>query len=225
MSTPENELLDLAHWRPFEYFIGGDPTRVVSMEVRRMNPTAAAPFKRALKKARDAYNGVLPRAELERLRKVAKAGAADLEALRASAEGDDEKLRACVALAESLIKEAQEMQRRDADAQGAFFEAFPEDVLRRTFERGVRKVSMTVDGRAITDSREMYENADEGLTIAVINKLERMCSLSESEGKASSSLSTSDAAPTAGNGDSPANSTESEGGPKPSTATETPSAN
>jgi hypothetical protein len=215
------ELIQQPLWRRYEYLVGGDAKRVVSFEAKRLNALTAAPFKRAMAKARQAYVAVMPEREAGRLIEIIEVVKAEFVRLKTADATAVAAAAAPDSTIASLMSEHRSLQRRDAEAKAAFFETLDEDVLRNLFRRAVRSITMTVDGTAITSTDEMLEVADPDLLFFVIRTIEARCSLSAEEGKGSASPSTSSPATTGGNGASPAPSTESEAGPTSTTATET----
>lgn len=100
-------------------------------------------------------------------------------------------------------------------------ETLDEQKLRPIFERKIRNVE-GLEG--VTSGAELYEEApDMRFIIWLLHEMVGRSSLSEEEGKASGSPSTSSTGQT-GNSGSPAPSTGPEGGPSPSTVPETQSA-
>lgn len=85
------------------------------------------------------------------------------------------------------------------------------------FTKSVRlSGSLEVDeGVTITTGAELFEEATPGLVIAVLFQLQKLALVTEAEGKASSSPSTSEPAGTSDAGGSPATSTVPADGPTP----------
>lgn len=98
------------------------------------------------------------------------------------------------------------------------FERVDVELIERLFMHRVRNVEglETEDG-PVTSGMELLEVADQSILTWILGELIVGSQLSDSEGKASDSPSTSASVPT-NDSDSPAESTGSAGGPSPSTA-------
>lgn len=201
----EGELLSIETWRRFTYQ-GAAGVRV-DMELKRMNPLEAAPLRRCLARARKAAMEVLPPAEAARAQR--ELGQPSPEQMAAMSQQD----------VLERLDTSRRMLHSAVEAQSAYFEAIPEDILRSIFARAVRNVNVIVDGQEVHDGPGLLAVSDPELLQFVINNLEALCILSPLEKKGSASPSTSDLPVTSG-GASPATSIGSDGETS-STVTET----
>jgi hypothetical protein len=104
------------------------------------------------------------------------------------------------------------------------YEQIPEEQLKAWFGTCVKDVEdFEIDGEPITSGPALLEEADDRLLFWLLMKLHSLSQLSQAEGNASASRSTLRLVGE-GSGASPAQSTEREAGERPSTATETQSA-
>lgn len=190
-----NEILSIQRWKRFERLIGRS---VVAFDLKRLNALEAAPFVRALAEARSAFSMAMPNGAIPDLPEdhTPEQKATQLEAIQA------------------LIN-------RSVVARAKFFEALPDELIRRLFERAVRNVQLVLDGEDVKDGATLLEVADHQLLGAILNDLESMCSLSSDEGKDSGSRSTSGSESGGPSGPSDATSTASSDPKSTSTATET----
>jgi hypothetical protein len=107
-----------------------------------------------------------------------------------------------------------------AEATDELFQSVDPKWALSVFEKNVRlsepiELEDEPGGGSITTSGELFDIATQALVMEVIGKVGEMARLSLSEGKASSSPSTSGPAGTSDAGGSPATSTESGDGPTP----------
>lgn len=109
-----------------------------------------------------------------------------------------------------FLRKMQEHGAKARTDEGAdVFETLGADFVRDTFERYVKPAEELQDeeGGKITSGRDVFSIANPGLAVAVLARLERLAVLTQPEGKASSSPSTSGPAGMKDDGASPATST------------------
>ena len=159
--------------------------------------------------------------ELKRLRfdEASKLTAVNMRAFAALQGATDaqQKVGDDASMAEKM--EAMSLQ---ADAAERFCAAISADFMSWVFKSCVRNVGgLVVDDAAVTTGEGLADQADQKMVIWLLMKLQSHAGLTASEGKASSSPSTSGsegATPSGGNGASPATSIVPEGGAEHSTA-------
>jgi hypothetical protein len=194
-----NEIFNTNYWEPFEYRVGGGADGpLIRMELRRMNALEAAPFLRAVYRAREAAQAIAPPERFQQL----------------PPDVTDEEREASRLRLQAYVRTV-------AMSRLVYFENLPVDVMGKVFERCVRNVSVSVDGVALAGGRQLLDIADQSLLFAIVNELEELCSLTVPEGKGSASLSTSASTGATDAGASPASSTGGEASQTPSIATET----
>jgi hypothetical protein len=119
--------------------------------------------------------------------------------------------------AAEFTRQVEAHNRQVLDGKGDLWETFKPDEIRQLFARNVRLPSPVPveDGEPIATGEQLFDVATLGVVRAVIGKLYDFSRLSDPEGKASSSPSTSGPARVADAGGSPATSTEPGDGTAP----------
>jgi hypothetical protein len=99
----------------------------------------------------------------------------------------------------------------------SIFTALDPEWVKGVFTKSVRPVSPieTEEGGKIETGEALFEVVSPGIAVAILFELQKLAMLTEAEGKASSSPSTSEPAGMSGAGGSPATSTGSGDGPTP----------
>jgi len=114
------------------------------------------------------------------------------------------------------VSRAAQAAQKDGGVESIFTALDPEWV-KSVFVKSVRPVAAIEieEGGKIETGEALYEVVSPGIAVAILFELQKLAMLTEAEGKASSSPSTSEPAGMSGAGDSPATSTGSGDGPTP----------
>ena len=117
----------------------------------------------------------------------------------------------------TAVSRAVGVARNDPESSDSIFTALDPEWVKGLFAKWVRPVApIEVEGEAAIESGEgLFGVVSSGVVVQVLFKLQKLALLTEAEGKASSSPSTSEPAGTSGAGGSPATSTENGDGPTP----------
>jgi hypothetical protein len=115
------------------------------------------------------------------------------------------------------VSRAAQAAQKDAASVESIFTALDPEWVKSVFTRWVRPVAPIEieEGAAIETGEALFEVVSPGIAVAVLFEIQKLAMLTEAEGKASSSPSTSEPAGMSGAGGSPATSTGSGDGPTP----------
>ena len=114
------------------------------------------------------------------------------------------------------VSRAAQAAQKDGGVE-SIFTALDSEWVKSVFVKSVRPVAPieTEEGGKIETGEALYEVVSPGIAVAILFELQKLSMMTEAEGKASSSPSTSEPAGMSGAGDSPATSTGSGDGPTP----------